>query len=123
MLDRKVTGVASGMPEGMQSEFDSGHPHDLGEVELSPTWDPALGEFVWGQEPGSDDVSVVDTGVAQGRMAGSGWDEIDAYFADAENGAATGKSIEARPGGELVVVDKNEATEASIGAAAQGRMA
>lgn len=61
--------------------------------------------------------------IAQGRMAGSGWKEIDTYFAELEEGNNSGKTIEARPGGEIVIVDKGLATEAEIGSAAQGRMA
>jgi hypothetical protein len=56
-------------------------------------------------------------------MAGSGWDEIDQYFADEEGGKSTGMSLEARPGGEMVLIDKNRAGETQIGNAAQGRMA
>ena len=62
--------------------------------------------------------------ILQGRMsASSSWDAIDKYFFEEESGTNTGMVVEARPGGELVLVDKQAASETAIGHAAQGRMA
>jgi hypothetical protein len=121
-------------------------PNDLDEViDLFPAKDPRTGQLFWSAEERNPQVEAgnaniflrdghvfeSETGgevsllgkVAQGRMAGAGWDEIDQYFADEEGGRSTGMSLEARPGGEMVLVDKNRAGETQIGNAAQGRMA
>jgi hypothetical protein len=115
-------------------------------IDLFPVRDAETGKWVWiegdGQmtdttstesrvflqdgymmESGSEGRARLLGNVAQGRMAGAGWDEIDRYFADEEGGRPTGMSLEARPGGEMVLVDKNRAGETQIGNTAQGRMA